>query len=100
MEQVLAIGILLLVQMIMMIVIVVKISKMHGYISEITQRVETYLDVVLQEADGESAGEVTQCNFLTDKMSVQEEQMRQTIERKQKKQQEAIFEAVLQEIFP
>ena len=54
MEQVLAIGILLLVQMIMMIVIVVKIGKMHGYISGITQRVETYLDVVLQEADCES----------------------------------------------
>lgn len=60
-------------------------------IAKIKGGVEQYLKVIMEESEEEVMDEV---------MSGQESQMRQSIEHKRKQQEEAVFNAVLQEIFP
>lgn len=84
--------VLLCMLMIMMLCMVHQIRKTNRSITEIREKVAGYLKTVLTEAM-EDAGE-------EEKLCKQEELMRASIENKKKQQQEAVFNAVLKEIFP
>lgn len=89
------IGILCLafLQMIMIIAVIHMVRRQGKQISKIQNKVLEYLEVVMEEESpaGESPEHV---------LSVQERQMTEALARKQKNQQEELFNAVLQEIFP
>ena len=59
-------------------------------ILQVLGKVEDYLNVILTEDSGKEEPLVSR----------QEEQMRDSIEKKRKQQEEAVFNAVLKEIFP
>lgn len=90
----LAVLILLLILMIMVGVGIRRVKQLKRHVEMIQNKVAAYLAVVMEEEEllpEEAPGHV---------ISLQERQMKETVERKQKRQQEEIFNAVLQEIFP
>lgn len=88
-------GILFIIQMIMMVLAVWMIKKLSRHVDSIHRKVEDYLQVVLSEEDNEGEQPVAQ-----HMVSEQEKQMMNAILAKKKQQEEAVFNAVLQEIFP
>lgn len=84
--------VLLCMLMIMMLCMVHQIRKTNRSITEIKNKVAGYLKTVLAEAMEDTGEE--------EKLCKQEELMRASIENKKKQQQEAVFNAVLKEIFP
>ena len=82
---------LIILLMIMTCIAIHMIRKTSRMIAKIKGGVEQYLKVIMEESQEEVMDEV---------MSGQESQMRQSIEQKRKQQEEAVFNAVLQEIFP
>lgn len=87
--------ILLLVQMIMIIAAMGMIRRLKKHVEMIQSKVQDYLAVVMEEAP-----ESEQTDSGERMISVQERQMMESLARRQKVQQEEIFNAVLQEIFP
>lgn len=88
-------AILLLVQMIMMVVMIKMVKKLQRYMESITGKVQSYLNIVLAEDEEDNADKQPE-----NMVSVQEQQMRETLDKKKKQQEEAVFNAILQEIFP
>lgn len=84
--------ILLLVAMIAMLMIIHMQRRTNRMICAIQKKVQAYLDVVMEEAQEETADADPVCR--------QERQMRESIEKKKRQQEEAVFNAVLEEIFP
>ena len=80
----------MLIQMIIILQILVKVNRTGRRLQVIQDKVEDYLNVILTE-DGTKEEPL---------VSRQEEQMRDSIEKKRKQQEEAVFNAVLKEIFP
>ncbi|HCJ75280.1 MAG TPA: hypothetical protein DHV88_02415 [Roseburia sp.] len=80
----------MLLQMIIILQILVKVNRTGRRLQVIQDKVEDYLNVILTE-DGTKEEPL---------VSRQEEQMRDSIEKKRKQQEEAVFNAVLKEIFP
>ncbi len=85
---------LVFLQMIMVIVAIRMVRRVKKDMAGIKDKVLDYLSVVMDEEEEEE----TQAQEHI--ISLQERQMKESLERKQKKQQEEIFNAVLQEIFP
>ncbi len=83
------------IQMIMLIIAIHMVRKLSRYIASIHEKVQEYLQVVL--ADNEKEDEQPVAQHL---VSEQEKQMMNSIMEKKKQQEEAVFNAVLQEIFP
>ncbi len=83
---------LVLIQMIIMMSAIHKIKKLSRYVRSIRDGVEDYLETVLSDEDEPQTGSAHV-------VSGQERQMMDTI-RQKKRQQEEVFDAVLQEIFP
>ncbi len=83
---------LVLLQMIIMMSAIHKIKKLSRYVRSIRDGVEDYLDTVLSEEEQPQTEPVHV-------VSKQERQMKDKIQQK-KRQQEEVFDAVLQEIFP
>lgn len=84
--------ILLVVVGIAVLVMIHMQRKTNRMIRGIQKKVQSYLDVVLEEAQEEPDGADPVCG--------QELQMRESIEKKKRQQEEAVFNAVLKEIFP
>lgn len=84
--------ILLVVAVIAVLVMIHMQRKTNRMIRGIQKKVQSYLDVVLEEAQEEPDGGDPVCR--------QELQMRESIEKKKRQQEEAVFNAVLKEIFP
>ena len=80
----------MLLQMIIILQILVKVNRTGRRLQVIQDKVEDYLNVILTE-DGTKEEPL---------VSRQEEQMRDSIEKKRNQQEEAVFNAVLKEIFP
>ncbi|MCI6784170.1 MAG: hypothetical protein MR594_11220 [Lachnospiraceae bacterium] len=76
--------------MIIILQILVKVNRTGRRLQMIQEKVEDYLNVILTEDSGKEEPLVSR----------QEEQMRDSIEKKRKQQEEAVFNAVLKEIFP
>lgn len=87
--------VLLLVQMIMIIGAMGMIRRLRKHVEMIQNKVQDYLAVVMEE-DSETEQAVSGERMI----SGQERQMMESLARRQKVQQEEIFNAVLQEIFP
>lgn len=88
-------GVLFAIQMIMMMVAVIMIKKLNRHVNDIHRKVVDYLEVVYSEE--EEKGEQPVAQHL---VSEQEKQMMNVIMAKKKQQEEAVFNAVLHEIFP
>ena len=85
---------LILLQMILLLITMGMIRRLSRYIKKIHKSVQGYLEVVM--ADAETPEEVQQTQRRTDaKKPVTEMESRQ-----KREQQEKVFNAVLQEIFP
>ena len=82
---------MIILLMIMVCVGIHMVKRTNRMIREIKCGVEKYLKVILEDVQEEE---------VPDMMPLQETQMRQSIEHKRKQQEEAVFNAVLQEIFP
>ena len=80
----------MLLQMIIILRILIKVNQTGCRLQRIQNKVEDYLNVILTEDIQKEEPFV----------SGQEEQMRDSIEKKRKQQEEAVFNAVLKEIFP
>lgn len=61
---------------------------------------ESYLSVILAEEDEPEEEPERETEEKIVEVSTQEQQMRQSIQEKRMKQQEAVLDAVLQELFP
>ena len=70
--------------------VLVKVNRTDRRLQMIQGKVEDYLNVILTEDSGKEEPLVSR----------QEELMRDSIEKKRKQQEEAVFNAVLKEIFP
>ena len=80
----------MLLQMIIILQVLVKVNRTDRRLQMIQGKVEDYLNVILTEDSGKEEPLVSR----------QEELMRDSIEKKRKQQEEAVFNAVLKEIFP
>lgn len=80
----------MLLQMIIILQVLVKVNRTDRRLQMIQGKVEDYLNAILTEDSGKEEPLVSR----------QEEQMRDSIEKKRKQQEEAVFNAVLKEIFP
>ena len=80
----------MLLQMIIILQVLVKVNRTDRRLQMIQGKVEDYLNVILTEDSGKEEP----------LESRQEELKRDTIEKKRKQQEEAVFNAVLKEIFP
>ena len=87
--------VLLLVQMIMIFAAMGMIRRLRKHVEMIQNKVQDYLAVVMEE-DTEPEQVLSGERMI----SGQERQMMESLARRQKVQQEEIFNAVLQEIFP
>lgn len=87
--------ILLLVQMILIITAIGMIRRLKKHVEMIQKKVQDYLAVVMEE-EAETEPEDLEERVI----SGQERQMKESLAKRQKVQQEEIFNAVLQEIFP
>ena len=87
--------ILLLVQMVLIITAIGMIRRLKKHVEMIQKKVQDYLAVVMEE-EAEAEPEDLEERVI----SGQERQMKESLARRQKVQQEEIFNAVLQEIFP
>ena len=87
--------VLLLVQMIMIFAAMGMIRRLRKHVEMIQNKVQDYLAVVMEE-DPEPEQVLPGERMI----SGQERQMMESLARRQKVQQEEIFNAVLQEIFP
>lgn len=88
-------GILFAIQMIMILAAVIMIKKLNRHVNDIHNKVADYLEVILAEEDEKNEQPVAQ-----HLVSEQERQMVNSIIAKKKQQEEAVFNAVLHEIFP
>ena len=79
----------MLLQMIIILQVLVKVNRTDRRLQMIQGKVEDYLNVILTEDSGKEEPLVSR----------QEELMRDSIEKKRKQQEEAVFNAVLKEIF-
>ncbi|MBR1391564.1 MAG: hypothetical protein IJ567_09040 [Lachnospiraceae bacterium] len=70
----------------------VAVHRFNRRMDTIQKKIEHYLCVVLAEEEPEMPE--------SEPVSVQEQQMREVIRQKRLQQEEAVFDAVLQEIFP
>lgn len=87
--------ILFAIQMILILAAVIMIKKLNRHVNEIHHKVSDYLEVILAEEDEQNVQPVAQ-----HLVSEQEKQMMNAIIAKKKQQEEAVFNAVLHEIFP
>lgn len=76
----------------MLLHVAYSVRKANRSILEIRNKVAGYLEVILEDTEEEAK--------KTHRIPKQEELMRASIENRKKQQQEAVFEAVLKEIFP
>ena len=88
-------GVLFAIQMIMMMVAVIMIKKLNRHVNDIHHKVADYLEAIYAEEEEKSEQPVAQ-----HLISEQEKQMMNAIMAKKKQQEEAVFNAVLHEIFP
>lgn len=86
---------MLLLQMIMLLVAIFMVRRLSRYVRKIHKTVEDYINVIMEEEV-----ETEQQTEIAHVMSGQERQMMETISQKKKQQEEEVFNAVLQEIFP
>lgn len=87
--------VLLLIQMILIFAAMGMIRRLRKHVESIQNKVQDYLAVVMEEEP-----EMEQTVSGERVISGQERQMMESLARRQKAQQEEIFNAVLQEIFP
>lgn len=76
----------------MLLHVAYSVRKANRSILEIRNKVASYLEVILEDTEEEAK--------KPHRIPKQEELMRASIENRKKQQQEAVFEAVLKEIFP
>lgn len=92
-EMIMLAGLVLLtVTVIVMLAVLHMQRRTNRMIRGIQKKVQAYLDVVMEDAQEETAD--------AEPVSGQELQMRESIEKKKRQQEEAVFNAVLKEIFP
>lgn len=92
-EMIMLAGLVLLtVTVIVMLAVLHMQRRTNRMIRGIQKKVQAYLDVVMEDAQEETGD--------AEPVSGQELQMRESIEKKKRQQEEAVFNAVLKEIFP
>ncbi len=85
----------LLVQMIMLLVCIFMVRRLSRYVRKIHKAVQDYINVIMEE-EVETEQQIEPQRV----MSGQELQMMETISQRKRQQEEEVFNAVLQEIFP